>query len=553
LIRGSARGPGLLTRRVRQQPFCVLLLDEIEKAHPAVFDLLLQVCGEGRLTDTQGQTTWFHNALIIMTSNLGVAHRRSPLGIGATQVDDTAHYLHEVHRHFRPEFVNRIDQLIAFHPLTTEQVEQVARLTVDKLARRRGLLQRGLSLEMPAELLSSLAAPTGPETHGARALRRRLDQRLVVPLARALSSAGAEVQGGDLSLHASPEGVSVRLTPGSPRQARQQLERVMALQSERREVDAILRMDVVERLVEQVHFLVAQLTQADLSRQGHEQFSLGQQHREHHRLDSLWLEVQELRASLSAAEELALLALFEQQDVSLFVDEAQVPLRALRRLLPSVLLALQPQRDGITLIVQEAGESRALDSWLLPLLEALPQRAWLAGGRLPAVRRHKGDPRRWRDEVLSSEALKQALGEPKRTFHEVLLSVSGAYAGSFLALEAGLHRFPSTDAGPVLLTVLPVAMSPHLTQKELELPAIAPPTSAPLKELRLMPTVRDHLPNGDILLHEGDDAIPLDGQGYFREWERVLLEHLLSLARAENLDPERSSSFVLDAFRGTPS
>ncbi|EPX55864.1 ATP-dependent Clp protease [Cystobacter fuscus DSM 2262] len=550
LIRGSARGPGLLTRRVRQQPFCVLLLDEIEKAHPAVFDLLLQVCGEGRLTDTHGQTAWFHNALIIMTSNLGVTHRRTPLGIGAAPVDDTEHYLREVHRHFRPEFVNRIDQLIAFHPLTPTQVEQVARLTVDKLRQRRGLLQRGLELQVPPELLSSLAASGYHEAHGARALRRHLDQQLVVPLARALSAAGPEAQGGEVTLRSDSRGLSVALTPGSPRQARHQLERVESLQAERRELDAILRMDAVERLVEQVRFLVAQLAQGAHPNQGHEALSLGQLHHEHSRLDLLWAQVQRLRAALSAAEELALLALFEQQDISPFVEDAREQSRALRRMLPSVLLASQPQRDGITLIVQEAGETRALDAWLSPLLEELPRRGWVAGGRLSAVRHHKDDKRRWRDEVLSAEALMRALGEPERAFHEVLLSVSGPYAGSFLALEAGLHRFPPTPRDePVLLTVQPVAMRPHLSQKELELPAIAPPAPVPLKELRLMPAVREHQPGGDVVLCDGARTVSLGARGYFQDWEHLLLEHLLHLERSGSFDPESTPSVVLDALR----
>src|SRR4029079_15693691 len=92
LILGDGSGDGLLTSRVREQPFCVILLDEIEKAHPAVFDLLLQVAGEGRLTDRRGRTTYFHNAILILTSNLGAAERRNQAGFTAAAPPDEAYY-----------------------------------------------------------------------------------------------------------------------------------------------------------------------------------------------------------------------------------------------------------------------------------------------------------------------------------------------------------------------------------------------------------------------------------------------------------------------------
>jgi len=554
LIRGNAQGQGLLTRRVRQQPFCVLLLDEIEKAHPAVFDLLLQVCGEGRLTDTQGQTAWFHNALIIMTSNLGVAHRRAPLGIGATEVDDSAYYLREVHRHFRPEFVNRIDQLIAFHPLSPEQIQEVARLAVSKLGQRRGLLQRGLSLDVPPDITSALATTGYQEAYGARGLRRHLEQRLVVPLARALAAAGPDAQGSELILSPNPDGFVVALSRGSPKQVRNQLERVEAMQRARGEIDTVLRMDAAERLGEQLRFLVAQLSREHRQLRGPEAVSIGKQQSEHGRLDLLWTQVEQLRASISTAEELALFALFEQQDVTVFVDEAHAQMRALRLLLPSVLLALQPQRDGITLIVQEAGETRAMERWLLPLLEELPRRGWVAGGRVSVPRRSEPQRRDWSEEVLSAEALKMALRDPGRSFREVLVSVGGPYAGSFLSLEAGLHRFTHPEErAQVILTVNPVAMTTHLSQKELELPVIAPPENPPLAQLRLLPAVREHLPEGDVSIGDGSRRVSMGAQGYFQTLELLLLEHILLLQSANHFDPESAPSFSIDVLRSATS
>ncbi|WP_309896787.1 AAA family ATPase [Archangium sp.] len=552
LIRGNAQGEGLLTRRVRQQPFCVLLLDEIEKAHPAVFDLLLQVCGEGRLTDARGQTAWFHNAIIIMTSNLGAAHRRSSLGIGATVVDDTSYYLREAHKTFRPEFINRIDQLIPFHALTAEQAAEVARLGVDKLRQRRGLFQRGISLDVPPDVTTHLAVSGYQAAYGARAMRRHLDQQLVVPVARALSSAGPEAQGGRVVITPGSEGIGVELHKGSPKSARNQLELVRELQEERRAMDTLFRLDAVEQLEEELAFVVAQLAQRERDVKGPEAASVAQLQEKHHRLDGLWSRARQLRAALVAAEELALMALFEQQDAAPFVEDAREQLQHLRRLMPSVLLALVPKRDEITLLLQEAGEGSGLDRWLLPLIEDAPRRAWELVGLRSVTGKNSERTRKWDDKLLGAGALRDELRSPKRNFHEVLLSVRGANAGVFLALEAGLHRFGSEGEkdDPVLLSIRPVAMRSNLSAKELSLPVVAPPTQPPLKELRLVPTVRDHLPDDELSLSDGARKLRLASQDYFRHLELVLLEYISLLDLAEGLDREGAFSFALDKTQG---
>jgi ATP-dependent Clp protease ATP-binding subunit ClpC len=552
LIRGNAQGEGLLTRRVRQQPFCVLLLDEIEKAHPSVFDLLLQVCGEGRLTDARGQTAWFQNAIIIMTSNLGAAHRRSSLGIGATAVDDTSYYLREAHKTFRPEFINRIDQLIPFHALTAEQAAEVARLGVDKLRQRRGLLQRGIEFQVPPDVTTRLAASGYQEAYGARAMRRHLDQQLVVPVARALSSAGPEAQGGQVVITQRPEGIGVELHKGSPRSARNQLALVRELQEERRAMDSLFRLDAVEQLEEELAFLVAQLAQGDRDAKGPEAASMAQLQEKHHRLDGLWSRARQLRAALVAAEELALMALFEQQDAGPFVDDAREQLQGLRRLMPSVLLALVPKRDEITLILQEAGEGSGLERWLLPLIEDAPRRGWELVGVQSVTGKTSERSRKWDDRLLGADALRRELQSPKRKFHEVLLSARGPNAGVFLALEAGLHclGFEGEKKDPVLLSIRPVAMRANLTAKELSLPVIAPPTQPPLKELRLVPTVRSHLPEDELSISDGARKLTLASQDYFRHLELVLLEYLSLLEAAEGLDREASFSFALDKTQG---
>ena len=158
LIRGTRGADGLLTRKVREQPFCVLLLDEIEKAHPAVLDLLLQVCGEGRLTDARGKTASFHNAILILTSNLGAAHRRAPVGIGSHPPSDERYYVRQVRQELRPELVNRLDRILVFGALSPTQVREVARVALQRIGERRGLVQAGIELAPADDVLEDPGA-----------------------------------------------------------------------------------------------------------------------------------------------------------------------------------------------------------------------------------------------------------------------------------------------------------------------------------------------------------------------------------------------------------
>ena len=150
-------GEGVLTRNVGEQPFCVLLLDEIEKAHPEVFDLLLAVCGEGRLTDAAGRTAFFHNAIIILTSNLGAAERRAAVGFerGASE----GHYDRALVSAFRPEFLNRIDRVVTFADLGPEHKKTLVSMALEKVRRRRGLLEPGCTLTVSDAAIEALKKP----------------------------------------------------------------------------------------------------------------------------------------------------------------------------------------------------------------------------------------------------------------------------------------------------------------------------------------------------------------------------------------------------------
>ncbi len=173
---------GQLTEAVRRKPFSVVLFDEIEKAHPDVFNTLLQILEDGRLTDAQGRTVDFKNTVIIMTSNLGTADLRKA-AIGFAKADEAVTYekmkekVHEeLKRNFRPEFLNRIDEVIVFHELTQEEVTTIVDLMIRRV--REQLEGQGLALELTTEAKAALAKRGYDPTLGARPLRRAI-QRLV--------------------------------------------------------------------------------------------------------------------------------------------------------------------------------------------------------------------------------------------------------------------------------------------------------------------------------------------------------------------------------------
>ncbi|MEE6268263.1 ATP-dependent chaperone ClpB [Streptomyces sp. VTCC 41912] len=181
---------GQLTEAVRRRPYSVVLLDEVEKAHHEVFDILLQVLDDGRLTDGQGRTVDFRNTILILTSNLGSAYLMDPL---LKEEQKKERVLEAVRSAFRPEFLNRLDDLVVFHPLGTDQLEQIARIQLDHLQRR--LADRRLTLDVTDRALAWLAwlgrepvadAPAPDLSYGARPLRRLVQTAIGDQLARAI-------------------------------------------------------------------------------------------------------------------------------------------------------------------------------------------------------------------------------------------------------------------------------------------------------------------------------------------------------------------------------
>ncbi|MGK3997406.1 AAA family ATPase [Sorangium sp. So ce1024] len=583
LIRGTDGGGGLLTQRVREQPFCVLLLDEIEKAHRAVFDLLLQVLGEGRLSDARGRTAYFHNAIVIMTSNLGAAERRAQAGFSGGPGSpeeraalDEAHYQRVVAGAFRQEFVNRIDRVVPFRSLTREELAEVARLTVQRLGQRRGLSEAGVVLEVSPRALARLAEDGHAPAYGARALRRHIEEHLAAPLARLLARLGGDAREltvwvteasepeppaqADGAVVARAETPALRLEARRRRAARaaQQAFGVEQVGDLRREVDRWMGLGPIEQLREQIDFLLTQLSLATgPSRDRRRDLDTAALQAEHHRLSEIWGRLARAQEEMHSVEELALMALLEGEEVRELAREARAAWEGVRGVLPRAMVATESRRDAITLILEELDEG-AFDRWLAPLLRELPRRGWSATLHIDGERARPGDAawpadRRWGPPRAPGDVL-EALDRAKRGFRSVLLRCTGAYAGAFLSLERGLHQLvvgrreagaarDTSGDGRLHVFVHFVAHAADIAEDQWEHPTLAPPPAGSAATRRRGAAAREHDElEGAVLIAGRRARIAMDPAFYWERLDEIALSHLL-LFEDEASGLDRSAYF----------
>jgi len=209
---------GFLTEKVRRRPYSVVLFDEIEKAHPDVFNMLLQVLDDGRLTDSLGHVVDFKNTILIMTSNLGtqlIGKRTTPGFLHESQDDSyermKERVMEELKRAFRPEFINRIDDIIVFHALTPDHIKGIIRLMIDRINKQ--LADKGIRLAMTPEAEELLVRKGYDQTYGARQLRRTIQKHIEDPLAEAIVR-GQFSEGARIEVHT--EGDAFVLREGEP-------------------------------------------------------------------------------------------------------------------------------------------------------------------------------------------------------------------------------------------------------------------------------------------------------------------------------------------------
>ena len=213
-------GGGQLTKAVRQRPYSVVLFDEIEKAHPDVFNILLQILEEGRLTDAQGRTVDFRNTVIIMTSNVGAREISAPTTLGfspegkagLSDKEIKSRVMGEVKKLFRPEFLNRIDEIIVFKSLTQEQIVEIAKLMVADLRER--LIAQNMTINLTDDAYKLIAKEGTDAAYGARPLRRAIQRLLEDPLSEELLE-GKWTSGSVIQANVSEDGESLAFVPGT--------------------------------------------------------------------------------------------------------------------------------------------------------------------------------------------------------------------------------------------------------------------------------------------------------------------------------------------------
>ena len=196
---------GQLTEAVRRRPYAVLLFDEVEKAHPDVFNILLQVLEDGRLTDGHGRVVNFKNSVVIMTSNIGSAMIQELTQEGVKEEDIRTAVLVELREELRPEFLNRIDEVIVFHPLSRDQIGRIVEIQLGRL--HHLLAERKLGLELSPAAHTRLAEEGYDPIYGARPLKRAIQQRIQNPLALELLQ-GAFTEGDTIYVDADSKGFS---------------------------------------------------------------------------------------------------------------------------------------------------------------------------------------------------------------------------------------------------------------------------------------------------------------------------------------------------------
>lgn len=445
---------GLLTSAIRRQPFAVVLFDEIEKAHPEVFDLLLQVLGEGRLSDALGRTADFTHALVVLTSNLGVREAESQFGFRSDPNAAAAAYVRAAEQFFRPEFFNRLDNVIPFCRLARDGVRGIARKLLGDVLAREGLVQRKVILQVEEKALERLVDEGYDPLLGARALKRAVERSLTQPLAEQLACqpptgfTAIAVHAGprQLAVHAYPLKEAPRLCPGP-----------MALAEPE---------EVMARVREAVRDLEEELT--CLRPTG--LITLGQVQAEHYRYFSIREQVDRVRAltkrledKIDAAQRRKRLRLTYRQH-----DRARLSSRHKRTMLRPILQDLAAAlnindylRDLVEMAVPsdsgEYGDDFQQLFSQVALLKAMidcmrvgaPERVliWMRNRPLDQARTLAAVQR------LSLDGTFVKLAGPKRQDESFLL-LHGVHAWPIAQLEAGTHLFLEGHSGLQALQIM---------------------------------------------------------------------------------------------------
>ena len=448
LIGGAGDGEGLLTARVREQPFGVLLLDEFEKADPSFFDLLLQVLGDGRLTDAAGRVADFCNTVVIMTSNLGAReYQRGSVGF-VDDRDGVTHFEEATRKFLRPEIYNRLGAVLSFQALGGDLMRQITRRHLDLVRQRDGLRQREVELRLGEGVEAYLAERGYDPKYGARPLKRVLEAELMVPLAEALN----QVRPGVPLVAAvtrMPDGLRIELKQraakdeaAAARRATGAAATVLAL---RRQLAKLARSAAVVALENEVPVL-AMLER----RKGKNRWVAANDHASMNRLRDLrqiMMELQELTRRVEALETTTLGAyhLGRTPDVGTLgreMDEIQAARTRLKRTIfrlgfskpDEVIVAVfGGNRDWLGELVKVYIDDTAEEGGAVVAFEFILPPAGRAGA--------EAKPRR-----EAAKDLANPLAKPPSGWIGVVMHLRGELCYPKLAPEAGLHKQVNKDS-----------------------------------------------------------------------------------------------------------
>jgi hypothetical protein len=463
---------GQLTTAVQQNPFAVVLLDEIEKAHPEVFNLLLQVLDDGRLTDALGRTADFTNAIVILTSNLGASEARSTLGFTGASVKDGTVYTKAAESFFRPEFFNRLDRIIPFAPLDAATIQEISRVAIQEVFRREGLRRRKCVLDVEPEALEAVAREGYRPLLGARALKRVIERRITRPVAARLAGISPENPTMVSVVSEADQGFAVRLAalqdapeqplwPGwlsrhEPSEAIERLEATMA------RIDLEVNPYRPEQVVgdggltraQQLYFHVRELLTE--VRQSLEVFAdeLDLRGPDHVRGITVRQPTKRMMGYYFSGHELDFKALFAAHDLEEYLREVTAAARPFGQGWRDNLVA-QIQRLALAHALVRGGPERAQERGML---------AFRVKGATVS-----SDLTKLEDMLRQSYTMNLPLGllpqhgieldEPGR--EDLLLTLTGPTASSMIAFEAGSHLFWRSDGSFSVVVAEAIPISPE--------------------------------------------------------------------------------------------
>lgn len=510
LIGGTWESEGVLTARVREQPFAVVLLDEFEKAHPALFDLLLQVLGEGRLTDAAGRLADFRNCVIIMTSNLGaVTFQKGAVGFASEPLDQQRsreHFLKSVREFVRPEFFNRIDRIVPFSPLDEATARRIVVRQLELIRQRDGLKFRRVTFDAGEDVVEHLLSRGFEPRYGARSLKRVIERDLLAPLAEQFNGYSADMvlraeavaDGGVLktTVRAVSDASGRLLTSVGTEAA--QLELVSQLQDLRASIQRLQRSPSILNLQNEVFRMAA--SERRLSKQK----KLAESDMRHlHRLAArrdLLARLDVECASMSSQEDAALLALYSERGAAALDDRLKSIVTDAGTRLREVLFDLfdldqeEPDRLRMSLFADDnevlrrlaeayrtvaAGMQANFTIWhLLPSTvkrDAVREEDWsLENWKWEQIDPPSNEPRRETWQFVPKQSpgearpapllLRQRIGDTEEFLKHapdgalgLLVELSGPRVFARFVGESGLHKFEFNQSKPqcVVETSLP--------------------------------------------------------------------------------------------------